>query len=289
MGQAPPTDGISLRTVPRNFPGRSGTKNDQVYLCSPETATASALTGLITDPRTLDMSYPKYSEPKSLIINKTMLVPPPSKCLTIDIRKGPNIKSLPRFKELPDTLVVPVVLKVGDDISTDEIMPAGARVLPFRSNIPEISKFVYEIVDSSFYERAITHKEGGFAIIGGENYGQGSSREHAALAPRFLGLRLVIVKSFARIHWQNLANFGILPLTFSNKTDWNKISQNDELMIEHVRDKIDSSTNIVVQNRTKNESYDTKHTLSKRQINSILSGSLINLRPELEARICEFE
>ena len=289
MGQAPPTDGISLRTVPRNFPGRSGTKNDQVYLCSPETATASALTGFITDPRTLDIPYPKYTEPKSLIINKTMLVPPPKKCLTIDLRKGPNIKSLPRFSELPDSLTVPVVLKVGDNISTDEIMPAGARVLPFRSNIPEISKFVYEIVDSNFYDRAIANKEGGFAIIGGENYGQGSSREHAALAPRYLGLRLVIAKSYARIHWQNLTNFGILPLAFSNNKDWNEISQDDKLVIENVGENIKSTRNVKVFNKTKNQYYDTKHSLSKRQIEAIIAGSLINLKPELEARICEIE
>ena len=289
MGQAPPTGGISLRTVPRNFPGRSGTKDDEVYLCSPETATASALTGVITDPRTLKTSYPRYVEPATIIINKKMLVPPPKKCISIDLRKGPNIKSLPQFSKLPDTLALPVILKVGNNISTDEIMPAGARVLPFRSNIPEISKFVYEIVDKTFYDRAIKNKEGGFAIIGGENYGQGSSREHAALAPRYLGLRLVIAKSFARIHWQNLTNFGILPLTFSDKSDWDKISQNDILIVSNVREDLESGKIIKVQNKSKDEIYETKHTLSERQIKAILAGSLINLKPDFEARICEFE
>ncbi|MFX1390698.1 MAG: aconitate hydratase [Promethearchaeota archaeon] len=289
MGQAPPTDSISLRTVPRNFPGRSGTKGDQVYLCSPETATASALRGVITDPRTLDMSYPKYIEPKKLIINKSMLIPPPTKCLTIDLRKGPNIKSLPPFSNLPENLVTPVILKVGDNISTDEIMPAGAKILPFRSNIPEISKFVYEIVDKDFYKRAFKYKEKGFAIIGGENYGQGSSREHAAIAPRYLGLRLVIAKSFARIHWQNLTNFGIVPLIFVNKDDWNNIDQNDNLIIYNIRNELENSYNINVHNETKNETYDTKHNLSRRQIKAVLAGSLINLKPEFEARMCEFE
>ncbi|MFX1294800.1 MAG: aconitate hydratase, partial [Promethearchaeota archaeon] len=158
MGQAPPTDAISLRTVPRNFPGRSGTKGDQVYLCSPETATASALKGVITDPRTLVMLYPKYFEPKKFIINKNMLIPPPIKCLPIDLRKGPNVKSLPHFSQLPDSLEIPVILKVGNNISTDEIMPAGAKVLPFRSNIPEISKFIYEIVDKNFYHQALKYR-----------------------------------------------------------------------------------------------------------------------------------
>ncbi|MFX1433924.1 MAG: aconitate hydratase [Promethearchaeota archaeon] len=289
MGQAPPTDAISLRTVPRNFPGRSGTKGDQVYLCSPETATASALKGVITDPRTLSMPYPKYFEPKKLIINRNMLIPPPIKCLTIDLRKGPNIISLPQFSKLPDSLELPVILKVGDNISTDEIMPAGAKVLPFRSNIPEISKYVYEIVDKNFYSRALKYKEEGFAIIGGENYGQGSSREHAAIAPRYLGLRIVIAKSFARIHWQNLTNFGILPLTFENKQDWDSIDQNNRLIIHNVREEIENNVNIKVINETKKETYDTKHSLSKRQIKAVLAGSLINLKPEVEARICEFD
>jgi aconitate hydratase len=287
MGQAPPTNGKSLRTVPRNFPDRSGTEGDMVYLCSPETATASAITGVITDPRTLDMDYPIFKEPEQLIINTSMLVPPPRKCLAIDLRKGPNIKSLPKFTKLPESLSLNVVLKVGDNISTDEIMPAGAKVLPFRSNVPEISKFVFKVVEDGFYDRAIKFQEKGFAIIAGENYGQGSSREHASLAPRYIGLRLVVARSFARIHWQNLINFGILPLTFKNKDDWNKIVQGDTIKIENIKNVIQKSSTIKVFNETKNQSYETKHDLSKRQIKAILAGSLINLTPKMEDRICE--
>ncbi|MFX1573359.1 MAG: aconitate hydratase [Promethearchaeota archaeon] len=287
MGQAPPTNGKSLRTVPRNFPGRSGTKGDLVYLCSPETATASAITGVITDPRTLDMKYPTFNEPKNLIINTSMLVPPPKQCLKIDLRKGPNIKSLPKFLPLPEILSLNVVMKVGDNISTDEIMPAGAKVLPFRSNIPEISKFVFNIIDPDFYKRAMKYQEKGFAIVGGENYGQGSSREHAALAPRYMGLRLVIARSFARIHWQNLVNFGILPLTFANKDDWNKIDQGDSLKIENIIKVIQKGVQIKIINETKDETYNTKHTLSERQIRAIIAGSFINLYPKVEKRLCE--
>ncbi len=288
MGQAPPTNAISLRTVPRNFPDRSGTKGDQVYLCSPETATASAIKGVITDPRELGINYPQFEEPKTLVINTSMLVPPPNACLEIDLRKGPNIKSLPKFDSLPKNLQCSVVLKVGDNISTDEIMPAGAKVLPFRSNIPEISKFVFQVIDQSFYDRAIKYQTNGYAIIAGENYGQGSSREHAALAPRYLGLRLVIAKSFARIHWQNLINFGILPLTFKNRSDWDKVEQNDELFIENARELLGGRGEILVDNKSKKEFYPTHHTLSDRQIKAIQKGSLINIKPKFEQRICGF-
>lgn len=228
MGQAPATNRISLRTVPRNFPGRSGTKEDKVYLCSPETAAASALTGIITDPRTLDMDYPRFSEPETIRINTEMLVAPPKNSDKIELEKGPNIKSLPELEPLPDILEAPVLIKVGDDISTDEIMPAGAKVLPYRSNIPAISQFVFSQIDESYYERAMEHREEGSFIVGGHNYGQGSSREHAALAPRYLGVKAIITKSFARIHWQNLVNFGILPLTFINPEDWAKIDHHDQ-------------------------------------------------------------
>ena len=287
MGQAPPTNGKSLRTVPRNFPGRSGTKGDMVYLCSPETATASAITGVITDPRNLDMDYPIFKQPEHIIINASMLVAPPRKCLEIDLRKGPNIKSLPKFAKLPENFTLNVILKVGNNISTDEIMPAGAKVLPFRSNIPEISKFVFKVIDDEFYDHAIKFQDKGFVIVGGENYGQGSSREHAALAPRYLGLRLVIARSFARIHWQNLINFGILPLTFENKEDWDKIHQGDILKIEDVINAIQTSNKIKVLNETKHEFYDTKHDLSDRQIKAVIAGSLINLTPKMESRLCE--
>ncbi len=277
MGQAPATGKISLRTVPRNFPGRSGTKEDSVYLCSPETAAASALTGVITDPRTLEIKYPKVTEPEKISINMDMLLKPSENGEEIKLEKGPNIATLPEFDKLPEKLKGSVLLKVGDDISTDEIMPAGAKVLPYRSNIPEISKFTFSQIDETFYERAKEIKEKVFFVVGGENYGQGSSREHAAIAPRYLGLRAVIAKSFARIHWQNLANFGILPLTFINEKDYDKIDQSDELEIPEVRNLIKQGNHIKIKNLSKNQTYDVKHSLSSRQIEMLLEGSLINL------------
>lgn len=277
MGQAPATGKISLRTVPRNFPGRSGTKEDSVYLCSPETAAASALTGVITDPRTLEMDYPAFHEPEKIIINNEMLIAPTDEDGKVELEKGPNIKPLPSLGPMPDRLEGPVLLKVGDDISTDEIMPAGTKVLPFRSNIPEISKFSFSRIDESYYERAMKHKESGSFIIGGNNYGQGSSREHAALGPRYLGLKAVIAKSFARIHWQNLCNFGILPLTFINPDDWEKISRDDLLVIEDIGNAIRKNQKISVENKSKGETYLTEHTMSDRQIEMVLAGSLINL------------
>jgi len=277
MGQAPATGKISLRTVPRNFPGRSGTKEDQVYLCSPETAAASALTGVITDPRTLDMSYPHYDEPQEIQINTQMLIAPPDSGENVKLEKGPNIKPLPPFDPLPDTISGRVLLKVGDNISTDEIMPAGAEILPFRSNIPEISKYVFSRIDENFYKRAITHQQRGFMVVGGNNYGQGSSREHAALAPRYLGLKVVIVKSFARIHWQNLINFGILPLTFIKPADYDKIEQEDELEAVDIRRILSQGNLIRIANKTKNEIYETEHALSERQLEMVMEGSLINV------------
>ena len=277
MGQAPATGKISLRTVPRNFPGRSGTKEDSVYLCSPETAAASALTGVITDPRTLDMDYPVFHEPEKIIINNEMLISPPDEGEEVELEKGPNIKPLPSLDSMPERLEGPVLLKVGDDISTDEIMPAGTKVLPFRSNIPEISKFTFSRIDESYYERAMKHKESGSFIIGGNNYGQGSSREHAALGPRYLGVKAVIVKSFARIHWQNLCNFGILPLTFVDPDDREKIGRDDMLVIEDIRNAIRENKKISVENKSKGENYLTEHAMSDRQIEMVLAGSLINL------------
>jgi len=278
MGQAPATGKISLRTVPRNFPGRSGTKEDQVYLCSPETAAASALTGVITDPRTLDMPYPRYEEPREIQINAQMLIAPPDSGEGIKLEKGPNIKPLPPFDPLPDTVSAKVLLKTGDNISTDEIMPAGARILPFRSNIPEISKFAFSQIDEHFYDRAIKHQQRGFIVVGGTNYGQGSSREHAALAPRYLGLKIVIVKSFARIHWQNLSNFGILPLTFVDPSDYDNIDQEDEIEVTGIRQILSrGGKRLRITNKTKDATYETEHTLSDRQIEMVLEGSLINV------------
>lgn len=277
MGQAPATGRISLRTVPRNFPGRSGTREDQVYLCSPETAAASALTGVITDPRTLGMAYPRFVEPELILINDQLLVPPAPESELVELEKGPNIKPLPAFDPLPEQLEGVVLLKVGDDISTDEIMPAGARVLPYRSNIPEIAKFVFEPVDETFYQRAMEHRGQGSLVVGGENYGQGSSREHAALAPRYLGLKAVIAKSFARIHWQNLINFGVLPLTFVSPDDWEKVDEGDTLSISEVRQVIQQGNKVMVKNVNKGQIFETQHSMSDRQVEMVVEGSLINV------------
>ncbi len=278
MGQAPATGRISLRTVPRNFPGRSGTREDAVYLCSPETAVASALTGVITDPRTLDMDYPIFEEPDRVIINTSMLIPPPPPGTEpYPLEKGPNIKSLPLFEELPDRIEGPVLLKVGDNISTDEIMPAGQRVLPFRSNIQAISQFVYSQIDESYPVRALKYEHSGSFIVGGSNYGQGSSREHAALAPRYLGLRAVLVKDFARIHKDNLVNFGILPLTFNNPGDLDAIDQDDILILVNVRKAIREGFEIEVHNKTKNRNIRVRHQMSERQVEVMLAGGLINI------------
>lgn len=277
MGQAPATDKISLRTVPRNFPGRSGTKEDKVYLCSPETAIVSAIRGEICDPRTMDMDYPEYIKPETMPVNKQMLHKPSVNSNESRLEKGPNIKPLPEFNELSFSLEAPVLLKTGDNISTDEILPAGSRVLPFRSNIPEISKFTFYQLDSSFYSRALNHKKNGFIIIAGSNYGQGSSREHAALAPRYLGLKAVIAKSFARIHFQNLANFGILPLLFNNPSDYNKNEQGDVIVIDNLHAALTDGKTLKVHNYTKRTDFNVKHNLSPRQAEMILQGSLINV------------
>ncbi len=277
MGQAPASGRISLRTVPRNFPGRSGTKEDSVYLCSPETAAASALTGKITDPRTLNIPYPKFHDPEKIILNNHMLIKPPEESDKIKIVKGPNIKQLPEFDALPKKISGTVILKVKDNISTDEIMPAGTKVLPYRSNIPEISKFVFSQIDETFYSRCISNNKANLFVVAGENYGQGSSREHAAIAPRFLGLRVVLAKSFARIHWQNLANFGIVPLTFKNPEDYKKINQADSLNIEDVQNQLKSKNEIIVNNETNKEHYQMVHTLTDRQLEMIIAGSLINV------------
>jgi len=283
MGQAPATGQISLRTVPRNFPGRSGTKEDAVYLVSPETAAASALTGKITDPRDLedlyDMSYPNAKEPENITINTDQLVEPVSEeeAAGLELEKGPNVVSLPEFDALPDRLELPVLLKMGDDISTDEIMPAGSRILPYRSNIPKISEFVFEQVDETFFERSQDVRETGHAIVAGTNYGQGSSREHAALAPRWLGTRVKLVKSFARIHRQNLANFGILPLKFTSDDAYDSIEQGDTLILDDLRDTIQKGTEVEVYNQDKDETYVLEHDLSDRELQMILEGSQIGV------------
>lgn len=278
MGQAPATHKLSLRTVPRNFPGRSGTREDKVCLVSPETAAASALTGVITDPRTLGMAYPHVSEPEQPILNSDLLLAPlpPAEARKIPLEKGPNIAALPEFDELPADLELPVILKVGDDISTDEIMPAGARVLPYRSNIPKISEFVFDALDPTYATRvAEADGEKQHAIVAGRNYGQGSSREHAALAPRYLGLRVVLAKAFARIHWQNLVNFGILPLTFEDGAEYDRIEQGDRLQIGGLHD-LRQNRRLVVKNLTRQRSFGVCHELSGRQVDVLRQGSLIN-------------
>lgn len=283
MGQAPATGRISLRTTPRNFPGRSGTKEDSVYLCSPETAAASALTGVITDPRTLNKKYPKFKEPDEIIINKTGLLPPISDTSKIVIEKGPNIKPLPVFNALPDSLQGPVLLKLGNNISTDEILPAGAKVLPFRSNIPEISKFAYYQIDSKFYDRAIPYQKTGFFIVAGENYGQGSSREHAVIAPRYLGLSAVLAKSYARIHHENLINFGILPLVFSVEKDYDTIDQDDELEMKNVKTELNAGAVFTVINKSKNLTYKMQSNMNSKEIKMLLAGGTINMISQTKA------
>ncbi len=281
MGQAPATGRKSLRTVPRNFPGRSGTKEDEVYLCSPETAAASALTGKITDPRDLEeiynMGYPNYQEPNEIIVNREMLVAPPENGEDRSLDKGPNVVSLPDFDAIDD-FEVPVLLKMGENISTDEILRAGADVLPYRSNIPEISKFAFEIVDENFYERALEAQDehGGHIVVAGENYAQGSSREHAAIAPRYLGQQLVIAKSYARIGWQNLVNFGILPLEFDNEADYDDIDQGDTIKAENIREQLENGHEVTLKNVTKGNEYTLKHTMSERQREIMLAGGEIN-------------
>ena len=274
MGQAPATNQNSLRTTPRNFPGRSGTKEDKVFLCSPETATASAILGKITDPRTLDIDYPAVSTPEKRVVNTDMFQKPLplEKAEGVQLVKGPNVVSLPSFDELPDSFKIPVLLKVGDDVSTDEISPAGAKVLPYRSNIPKISEFTYYQVDEEYATRAKSHEQG-HVIIAGHNYGQGSSREHAALAPRYLGLRVVVAKSYARIHWQNLINFGILPLEFLNPEDYDDIKASDIVTIQNIHEQLERDDMIVGVGQRE---IKVKQTLSARQIDVLKQGGVIN-------------
>jgi aconitate hydratase len=280
MGQAPATNELSLRTVPRNFPGRSGTREDKVCLVSPETATASALTGVITDPRTLGIPYPRIVDPDHPIINRAMFMSPlpREEALLVDLVKGPNIASLPTFKPLPDEIEVPVLLKVADDISTDEIMPPGLRVLPFRSNIPKIAEFSFDRLDPTYAVRA-THVKG-HAVVGGSNYGQGSSREHAALGPQYLGLRAVLAKGFARIHAQNLINFGVLPLTFVDLADYDGIQAGDVLRLTDLRRMLVAGGDLLVFNVTRQQTYQLRHSMSPRQVQFLLRGGLINWMKE---------
>jgi aconitate hydratase len=289
MGQAPATGRNSLRTVPRNFPGRSGAREDSVFLCSPETAAASALRGVITDPRDLGMEYPiieeppirseKEKQPPGAKSGEDDLLTPPlpmDEACHVLLEKGPNIRDIADLEPLPDVLSVPVVLEVGDDVSTDEILPAGARVLPLRSNIEAIAQYCFEMVDPGYVERAERSRErGGHVIIAGDNYGQGSSREHAALAPRHLGLRAVIARSFARIHWHNLINFGVLPLTFTDPAAYEPLEQGDQLALTGLHRLIESGRDIEIEVSGKRP-FQARHELSSRQREIVRAGGLIN-------------
>ena len=275
MGQAPGTNQVSLRTFPRNFPGRSGTKGDKVYLCSPETAAASGLAGVITDPRDMakTMVWPGISNPDSYLLDDSGIIFPMDDSSSIEIKTGPNIVPLTDFEPLPDTLNAEVVLKVGDNITTDHIMPAGNKVLPLRSNIPAISEHVFEQLDADFPARA--KAAGNSVVIGGENYGQGSSREHAAIAPRYLGVRAKIVKSFARIHKANLVNFGILPLVFKNPADMDLFNQGDQVSfpgVRHLVEKGASEIPVLVNGREVTTLLD----ISGRQRQELLAGGTLN-------------
>ncbi len=279
MGQSPNSKGISLRTFNRNFLGRSGTADGQIYLVSPETAAASAIAGVFTDPRTLGEPV-NIRIPEHFLINDNMVIAPASEeeAKNVEILRGPNIKPFPNAEPLEETVSAKALLKVGDNITTDHIMPAGAKILPYRSNIPHLSQYCFAVCDKDFPERC--KQEGKGIIIGGSNYGQGSSREHAALVPLYLGIKAVITKSFARIHCANLINAGILPLTFANETDYDAIDQMDELELPEIRKAVAEGGKIIVKNKTKGTEFEAVATLSQRQKDILMAGGLLNYTRE---------
>ena len=276
MGFSPNSAGVSLRTFNRNFHGRSGTKDGQVYLVSPETAVASALTGYITDPTTMEPIAPVFL-PEHFRIDDSAVLPPAKDGSTVEVLRGPNIKEFPKAKPFADTLTATTVLKVGDNITTDHIMPAGAKILPYRSNIPHLSQFCFEVCDKEFPERA--KKAGDGIIIGGSNYGQGSSREHAALVPMYLGIRCVIAKSFARIHVANLINAGILPLTLENPDDYDDLQQDHVLRLNGIQAGM-AEGKITIINETTGKTITALCSLSARQQQILLCGGLLNYTKE---------
>jgi aconitate hydratase len=278
MGQALAPGRNSLRTVPRNFPGRSGTEDDRVYLCSPETAAVSALAGSITDPRDSSSDPPTIPEPENWIVNTSQLVPPAprkERAASLLVKSSGHIP-VPHFPETPNILDLPVLLKLGNDISTDEILPAGTRVMPLWSHLGEVSKFAFSGIVPDYAEKAITVAESGHAVVAGRNYGQGSSRELAALSPRFLGLRAVIALTFARIHWENLINFGVLPLSFQDQKNYIEIREDHKLRIDQVHDLIRSGSGIV-ENTTTGSVFKVTHNLSERQKTIVLGGGVISM------------
>ena len=280
MGFSPKSAGISLRTFNRNFLARSGTKDAEVYLVSPEVAAASAIAGVLVDPTTLG-DAPKVEMPKQFKISDNMIDLPatPEEAKDVTVERGPNIKAIPKGTAPEAALAAKLILKVGDNITTDHIMPAGAKILPYRSNVPKLSEFCFTVCDQDFPARAL--REGGGVILGGSNYGQGSSREHAALVPQYLGIKAVIAKSFARIHVANLINFGIIPLTLLNEDDYDRIDEGDEIYVEGWSEAIEGADTAILLDKTKGIEIPLTLTLTERQRKILLAGGTLNYTKSL--------